>query len=36
LMCLDVCLYDYAKKFINLSFVSMPIMHMIIFQYLLI
>jgi hypothetical protein len=36
LLCLDVCLYDYAQKFINLSFVSMSMMPMMIFQYLLI
>jgi hypothetical protein len=36
LLCLDVCLYDYGSKLINLSFVSMPIMHMMIFHYLLI
>jgi hypothetical protein len=33
LLYLDVCLYDYAYKLINLSFVSMPMM---IFQFLLI
>jgi hypothetical protein len=36
LLCLDVCLYEYASKLINLSFVSMLIMPMMIFHYLLI